>query len=187
MTGTPEPMVMSVATTLTLDTIVGADYHQINEDGDYSASPVTLLDMIVNQTARQLVAQIVRDETRFKGVRATVREQLEKAIGERIAPMLDEAFAGPIPKTNGYGEQHGTTTLRELVIEVAHSKLARSGRSSYDKTPLDKALEEATTAIISKELAEEVAAVKAQIRSAVKSVATEHLTVALAKQLGVEK
>lgn len=181
-----EQLKVDVAFGLTLDTEFGHGLRYDSEGEPYSAS-VTLGDLVVQEAARQLAAKLTADEQRYRTLRTLSADRIRELIDERIQPMLDEAFAAPIPLTNTYGEPTGKTkTLREMVIDTAREVMNRRTDSyGRNKSVLETKLEEVTIKVVSKELQGEIDAQKAQIRSALKDSAASVLAAAMAKQAGV--
>ncbi len=170
------PFDIDVQFKLNLDTAVDTTYRQTSEDGFSPTGPVTIRDMIVERVATQLTDRIIKDATRYDGMRARVTSMLDAAVIERITPMLDAAFEAPIQKTNQYGEPQAgkTTTLRELVIESAQSQMTRrTDRYGNGKSVLETALEAITAAAIANELKVEIAAAKAKVRAQVAAIMAE--------------
>lgn len=188
---TAEPINIDVSFPITLDTIVEhRPTVRYDHDGDPYGGPaegVPLIDAIIDRAAEQIVRLLVQDD-RYKSWRTEAMGRMRQKIDERIKPIIDQAFEGPIPLTSSYGEPTGkTTTLRELVVEAAHSHMKRNRGARYDseKSPFDKAIERCTSKVIEAELAAEVTAAKATIQATIKNAAANVLTAAVAKQLGV--
>ena len=168
---------------LDFDSIIGERHY---EDGEFgvqpnSVEPYRFGDMIVSEVARQLTRTLT-DEIR-SDLRRQVKERTTALIDERLAPMVDDILAGPIQLTNAYGEPSGKpVSMRDLVLERVSKHLTRtSNRSSYDKTPFDKALDETTAAAVSKELADEVKAARDEIRTKIRATASSVLADAIVK------
>lgn len=179
----PEPVKIDVAFPLNLDTEMTGRYRQVTED-DYTRTEVTLLDLIVEEAARQLVAAASADTRR--DVRRMVHDRTIEMIDARIVPMLDEAFAAPVQRTNEYGEPTGKpTTLRELVIAEAQRTMGRRTDRYGDKPSLlDAALKEVTYKVVQADLKAEVDALKATIRGRFQEVAGQVVADAVAKATG---
>ena len=179
---------INVSLDMDLTTEVAWRYRQVSED-DYATEPTVLGDAIIEAAARQLVEKLATDKDRWRSWQNTVHERMLAAIDARIEPILDEAFTRPIPRTNAFGERVGSgndTTLTELVISEAHAMLRRTNnRSSHDQTPLDKALAQASRAAVEGELAEAIAAAKAEVVDTMRQAAAAALAAQLAKAQGL--
>lgn len=178
-----EHLKIDVAFPLTLDTEITGRYRQTGED-EYARTEVTLLDLIVEETARQFLQSATSEERR--AVRTMVSDRMTTLIDARIAPMIEEAFAAPIMQTNQYGEPTGkTATLRELVIAEAQRVMTRkTDRYNNNPNPLDAAVKAITVKVFSDELAAEVNAAKATIREHMTTTAAAALAGAMAKAVG---
>jgi hypothetical protein len=178
----------SITATLSLglNDEVHTRYRQTGED-DYAASPVTLLELIVEEAARQLMGRIVKDETVYKSLRGQVADAIARGIDARVVPLIEEAFEGPVIRTNAYGEPTGaTTTMRAHIFEVVQGHMRRTNnRSEYDQTVYDKALRRVTADVLANEYATEIDAQKATIRDAYRDAAAAVLAAAQAKAAGL--
>lgn len=180
-------MTINVELGLDLTTEVSWRYRQVSED-DYATEPTVLGDAIIEAAARQLVEKLATDKDRWRSWQTTVHERMLAAIDARIEPILDEAFTRPIPRTNAFGERVGSgndTTLTELVVSEAHAMLRRTNNRGHDQTPLDKALAQASRAAVEGELAEAIAAAKAEVVDTMRQAAAAALAAQLAKAQGL--
>jgi hypothetical protein len=113
-------------------------------------------------------------------IRAEIRAAVDKAIVDRVAPMLD----GPWPLTNQYGEHTGkTTTLREMVVQ----KLTVSAPDSYRRkgTIVEALVEDRLSKELNGALGEELKKAQTQIKAAVDGAVSTKLTEALKSALGL--
>lgn len=177
---------LDVGFALSLDTELPIGRRYSEEDDTY-VDTATLGELIVQETARQLAAKLVSDVTRYQGLKTMAADRVRELIDQRVQPMLDEAFANPIPLTNTYGEPTGKSkTLREMVIETAQTAMnRRTDNYGRNKSVLEEALEKVTVKVLGKELQEEIESQKAQVRAALKDSAASVLAQSMAKQMGV--
>lgn len=181
---TTEPMTINVELGLTLDTPVDYRHRQVGEE-EWATRPVSLIEAILDRAALHLVDQLAKAPT-YRGWKEVVHDRILSAIDERVTPILDEAFAAPLPLTNGFGEPTGkTTTLRELIVAEAHKQLKVNAGRLDGKTPLMKVLEEVTERALTADLKAEVDAAKEQLRAAMKDAAAAVLGSAMAKAQGL--
>jgi len=124
-----------------------------DEDGDRCGGK-TLAEAVV----ASLVTQAAKGEY-STSLKRRVQEVRDEEIRAAIAPILAEAIAKPVTKTNMYGEPTGKeTTLRELILEEARKVWAEPvDRYSRDKgTHLQAAIRKEVLAAFQEEIAEAV-------------------------------
>jgi len=130
-----------------------------DEDGDYVPGG-TLADAI----AHKLVEKFSRSDL-YDGFRDRVQRIRDEEIRTQLTPVIAEALAKPIKRTNSYGESTGTeTTLREVIVDEARKWLStkaddRYGRSSTE-TNLQKMIRDAVEDGFKAEIADAVKAAR---------------------------
>jgi hypothetical protein len=100
-----------------------------DEDGDRVPGG-TLADVI----ARQLVEKFSRSDL-YHGFRDRVQAIRDEEIRAQLAPVIAEALANPIRRTNNYGEQTGAdTTLREVIVDEARKWMTSKATDRYGQS-----------------------------------------------------
>lgn len=156
--------------------------YRYDEDGDRESYEVTIGHLV----ADKVFAALKKDDN-WGGVHRKFLEIRDEEIRKAVQPIVTEAIAGPIQKTNNYGEPTGqSTTVRELVMAEASALLTRSadsyGRGS--ETVLQKFVREQIAAAFTKELAAVVAEEKAKVVAAVRAKAAELIADAVKQGVG---
>lgn len=166
---------------VTLDTPVG-EHRVYDEDGDYTAQPVTLGEAI----AKQVFADIKRGE-RYNSLRDMVENLRAEEIRGQIRPIVEAAVTKPIQRTNMYGSPTGEPiTLTELIVSEAQAYLTkRDDRYGADKrTVIEKLVADAVDKAIRKELSEAIAEEKAKVVAAVRAKAADLIAEAVKAGVG---
>jgi len=137
---------------------------------------VTLADLVVDK----LVAEFKRSDD-WGGLRDTINRVREEEIRAQLAPVIAEAVNNPIVHTSVYGEPTGkTTTLRELIVKEAREALTRRsdnyGRSN--ETNLSKIVRAEVERVFTKEVADTVKKVRAQVVGQIGDTAKDQITAA---------
>jgi hypothetical protein len=140
----------------------------------------TFGDVIVNRAASVLLDRERESVGKFRALVAVIAES---EVRDAIRPMIDQALAEPIQKTNTYGGPIGEAMpLREHIVEIARAALDTQVGRDYDKkTSLLRAiLAEEVERVLRRELGEALAAAKAEVTAAVReqgaAVITETIT-----------
>lgn len=147
--------------TVNVESIDLSDYIDTHLDEDGGRVPGgTLADLVI----RQLVDKAMRAGT-WKGVIERVQAVREDEIRAQLAPVIAEAIAKPIKRTNGYGEATGAeTTLREVIVDEARKWMNTKSDDRYGQTGsvtnLQKMIRVAVEETFQKEIAAEVKAAK---------------------------
>lgn len=139
--------------TVNVDSIDLGEYIDSHYDSDGDRVPAgTLGDAVV----RQLVEKFSRSDV-YKGLAERVRTLRDEEIRTQLAPVITEALASPIKRTNSYGEKTGEdTTLREVIVAEARTWLnskkddnyGRSTNGTHLQVMIRKAVEDAFQAEI---------------------------------------
>ena len=148
----------------------------------YNDEPQTVLDCIIREAGTQLLNQLERDAR--DGLRRTVKDITAEVIRGRVTTLIDEALTEPLQRTNDYGEPIGPpTTLREQIMKIAREQLKPTGQRNSFATDkgIDTALKTVTASVVGRELADEVAAAKADLRGRLAASAAEALSAAIVK------
>ena len=146
---------------LDLNEKIGGYY---DEDGDYVGSKT-----VAGAVIAKLVERAVKGDS-YSGLKKRVEQIRDEAILAAIEPVIAEALAKPLQKTNSYGEPVGSeTTLRDLIMERVRKTLGISTEDSYrngryeHSTTLEKLVRAQVDAAIHEEIAEAVKAVKDEV------------------------
>jgi hypothetical protein len=180
---------IAVGVDIHLNTVVAEE--QVGEE-DYGEGrmkpiyePVTLLDIIIESAARQLVDKITRDAD-WGSTRDAVLKIRRDIITEAVTPSVMAALEAPLRRTNTYGEPFGVeSTMREILTEeatrIAQAQLKMGDRfnSSGSKTAMEKVLSECVAATIEKELRMTMEDAKKTVRDKVATSTSEVLAKAI--------
>jgi hypothetical protein len=146
--------------------------------------------------AGAVVAKLVEQATKgdyYSSLKIRVEEIRDEAILAALEPIIAEALAKPLVKTNSYGEQVGPeTTLRDLIMERVRKTLGISTEETYRNgryersTTLEKLVRTQVDAAIKEEVAEAVKAAKdavpAQLGASIGDTVASAVRDALAKK-----
>lgn len=145
-----------------------------DEEGYPIGRSATIADLVAEKIADRLVRE---NNSYYKSLRERVNMKIDALITERVKPLVDEAIAKPIRKTNTYGEPTGAeTTLTEMIIDGARKWLEAPTGDSYDrnrKPMARKLVDEAVGAALTKELAMAIAAEREKVVIAVRTQAAD--------------
>jgi hypothetical protein len=153
-----------------------------NADGEREDYDLTLGHVV----AEKVFAALKRDDN-WGGVHRKFLEIRDEEIRKAVQPIVVDALAGPIQKTNSYGEATGaTTTMRELIIgEVGRALTEKADRFNRDgPTLLGKEVTNTVRAMLDAELKAVFDAEKAKIVAAVKNKAADLIADAVAQGVG---
>lgn len=166
-----------------LNTVLGEEIAYYNpETEETERRPQTLADLV----AKKVTALLTKDDS-WGGLRKRFLQIRDEEMRTAVKPIVAEALAGPIQKTNRYGEPTGaTTTMRELIIaEVSKALHEKADRfSSSGPTFLHKAVAETVRAMLDAELKAVFDAEKAKIVAAVKDKAADLIADAVKQGVG---
>lgn len=166
-----------------LTTVVGERSRYDHNLEESVTQEVTLGD----EVAKRITARLTKDEA-YPGLRQRFLTIRDEEIRKALEPIVTDAIAGPIQKTNNYGEPSGgTTTLRELIMaeaqRLATAKVGDGYRGS-NETVLAKFVREQIAAAFTKELAAVVAEEKAKVVAAVRAKAADLIAEAVKQGVG---
>jgi len=154
-----------------------------HETGAVETRGKTLGDLVAEQITQKLVA-----DDHYREMRKRYLKVRDEEIRAAVAPVVAEALAGPIQKTNSFGEPTGQqTTMRELIMAETQrlvSKGTDSGYSNRRKTFLQELIEKETGRLFAAELSAVMAAEKEKVVAAVRSAGAELLAEAVKKGIG---
>jgi hypothetical protein len=97
---------------------------------DDSRRPETLADLV----ADRLVQRLVTDRDSWGGFSATVLKIRDDEIRKAVAPLIAEALARPVVRTNTYGEAvpgAAATTLAEIIADEARKAFTAKASNDY--------------------------------------------------------
>jgi hypothetical protein len=163
--------------TIGLDTPVTRIPRYSGDPDDEPEDATTLRDLIIERAAAQL-SHASRDVT--EKVRARAIEMVEEGMRERVAALIEDTLTNPIRQTNTWGEPTGEpTTLRSLIIKEGQSWLVRpiprdgsGGRYNRDDATKASAavlIRDTVDSVMSRELADQVAAAKQMVKERVQT------------------
>lgn len=153
----------------------------VREDTEYGPA-VKLGDLVI----AELVQRYMRTED-WPTLRKRVTEIRDEEIRAQVTPMITEAVARPVQKTNTYGEPIGeATSLREVVIDEARKILQGTKGDSYNRKEglgrqliremVEKELRTELTEVIKEERQKVVNAVRAQAAELITEAVTKGVT-----------
>lgn len=181
---------------LDIDKHLHSEYRQVGEE-DFAPVPSTLETLVLNLAAQKLLTQTGilsgadRDYTTkrlslVQELRDRVNTIRDEEIRVQVKPIIAEALAGQIRKTNAYGEPTGqTTTLREIIGKEAERILARKDGDSYGHKGTIEALirEQVQTAFV-KEMKAEMDKARQEMVAAVREQGSKILAETIQKMAG---
>jgi len=151
-------------------------------DGEREECEVTLGHLVADR-----VTAALRQDDSWGGVKKRFLDIRDEEIRAAVQPIVAEALAGPIQKTNGYGEPTGTaTSIRELIMEEASALLTKPA-DSYGRgreTVLQQFVRKEISVAFTKELAAVVAEEKAKVVAAVRAKAADLIADAVKQGVG---
>jgi hypothetical protein len=155
-----------------------------DDDGQYTG---TIQHAIVAEAARQYRQHIGNEIV--SDIRREIKAAREEAIREAMTPIVAEAMAAPIRKTNHYGEPTGPeTTLRELVIEEVKKFLSEPTGDAYArdrKSLAQKLVAEEVNRVVSAELKAAINEAKVEAVAVVRDEAAAVVTARLREKLAI--
>lgn len=131
---------------VTLETVV----HEASEYGPGA----TVADLV----AAQIVERVVRDGV-WTSFRDRVTEIRDEEIRAGVQPLIAEALASPMRRTNSYGEATGPeTTLRQIIADEARRIVTKPADSySSKRSILQEIVHKQVRETFAGEVADEVA------------------------------
>lgn len=150
----------------------------VREDSEY-APAVKLGDLVVGE----LVQRYMQTED-WPSLRKRITQVRDEEIRALVLPIIAEAVAKPVQKTNTYGDPIGeATSLREVILDEARKLLQGAKGDSYNrKEPLGRQLiREMVDKELRAELAEAIKAEREKVVAAVRAQAAELITEAVTK------
>lgn len=158
---------------LELDVAALTDAYVEEGQSVWDEEPPRLSDHITNAVADKIAKTIEAD------IRAAVQQRVEAEVASQVEKIL----AGPIVRTNSYGEPISgpAKSLREMVTEEATKELTKSRGSGYDRNPsvLDRVIKGQVEQVLAKELNDEIARAKAEVKGAVHGKVSDVITDAI--------
>ncbi|WP_045746422.1 hypothetical protein [Actinoplanes rectilineatus] len=165
-----------------LATVVNTEAYYDDERDERVPAARTLGEVVAEKISARLTA-----DDQWPTLRSRFLELRDEAIREAIVPIVQQAIAQPLTKTNTYGEQTGQTiTMTELIIEET-TKYLNKPADSYSRngeTTLQKWLRDQVATVLGKELAAVMAAEKAKVVDAVRAKAADLIAEAIKQGLG---
>jgi hypothetical protein len=142
---------------ISLATIVDQAYAYGDESGPHDRTVGELV-------AEMIVDRLVQDRERWFELSKTVTDVKREVIREAVRPMVEQAIAGPIQKTDSYGDPVGKpTTLREVIVAEARSAVNTRDRYDGDRTFLQKTVSEEVRKAFATEIKDAVAQARAAV------------------------
>lgn len=153
-----------------------------DEDGD-PVGKATLQDAVIQEAARQVVADIDREARQEIG--RVTREVVSAQVNALVVEHVQQVMSQPIQRTTGWGEKQGEpVSILELIrVELEKFLTLKPGRrDSYNSNPqcLADVISDATRDAMNRELREEVAKAKKNVHNAVTEAALSAAVAALA-------
>lgn len=183
MTEPIEPI--TVTMNIDLTTEVGTHYTQVGED-DYRNEPETLGDRVAHLLAEKVYQQAKSSlADTWPATNHRYGDAIDKAIEERVAAEL----ARPVTPTDGYGHPKGEpTTLGEVIDQrIAQWLSQRTGDSFSNNrtTNLQKLINDAVGAALTRDINGAIDAAKLEVTAAVKAQAAQVLAETLTRAAGI--
>lgn len=178
-----------ITLSLDLDSYL-AVHRGYDEDGESIQSPTTVEDIVLRIAADSIVRHVMRDGYDWRGdLRNRVGSIRDDLIAEKLRPDIDAAFAGPVQKTNTYGDPVGEpVTMREVIVGRVEEWLKSSDRDSYRNpkglTKPQQLIAEEVDRVLAREMKEAIAAAKAEVVAAVQAKGAELLAQTIAAMAG---
>lgn len=164
-------------------------FHGYDEDGEERVEPQTLEDIVLEQATRHVVAKIGQEKL-YQSHRERIMAIRDEVIREKITSVIEDALAGPLVKTNSYGEPTGqSTTLREVIMQEVGKALTVASRDNGfgnpPKTVVQEFIAKQVRAEVDKELRAALDAAKAEVVGAVRGQAAAVITQTITNLAGV--
>jgi hypothetical protein len=148
---------------------VGTSYEDEHEE------PFTLADAIAEKVAADL-----RKDNHWPDLKTRVAQIRDEEIREHLRPIVADAVAAPIKRTNVYGEPTGQqVTLIEHIVTEAQAMLNRPVDGSRSQTLVQKLIREQVDRALVAELRAAVTDEKTKVIAAIRNKAAELLTEAI--------
>ena len=164
---------------ISLSTVVDQALGYDDEGGPYVAGERTVAHLV----AEIIVDRLVQERDRWYELRQTVTEIKREVIREAVRPMVEQAIAEPIQKTNSFGDAvSGPTTLREVIVDEARKVISSKDPNDYrgDKgTFLVRVVREEVAAALRAEIADAVKQAKASVAGEIGSQVAAAVTNAM--------
>lgn len=164
--------------TIGLDTPVEDIRRWSGDPEDPEPEPAQTIRDVIVERAASMLAHSSRDLNRKVQERAM--QMVEEGMRARVDALIEETLTNPVRKTNDWGEPVGEpTTLRAMVLKEAQGWLTRqpsrdgSRYRSDDATKASAAelVQKTVDEVMSRELAEQVKAAKAEVQKRVQTTA----------------
>lgn len=173
---------MSEPITITIDLDLDrhlAEHRGFDHEGEPVSGPTTVEDVVLGLVVDRLVNRFVSGRGAWDNtVRDRVNEVTHEVIVEKITPMVTDAIAAGVQKTNSYGEPIGEpVTMRDVIVATAKEWLEKPtndyGRDR--KTRLQALLHDEVERAMKAELKATIDAAKAEVEAAVREKGAEVL------------
>jgi hypothetical protein len=128
------------------------------------------------------VARVIADRVSNYDIRAAIESEIRNVASEKAREVIADVLAGPIQRSDSYGNAKGEpTTVREMVMVEVDKWMKLPGRDSYSSNPtMGDALKKIVDEILRDELKGTIAAAKKKVSEEVLRLAVEGAAAALA-------
>ena len=127
------------------------------------------------------VAEIIANRATSYDIRALVESEVRNLARSMAGATVTEVLAGPIQRTDGYGNHRGeTTTVREMVLAAVEEWMRLPKGDSYRNPSMGESLKKLVDEILRKELQPTIDAAKKKVSEEVLRLAVEGAAAALA-------
>jgi hypothetical protein len=164
---------MKVELDIDIDSLLAPAYSGCDEDGPVYGKPRTIAEVIAEEAAAQLLHKLTNEETRDLYHRVAL--VTDEEIKAQVRPLIAEALARSIQKTNQFGESTGQpTTLSEAIMAEVQRQLTKPtqgdsyGGSMRRKTLVQEIIGAEVERTIRRELADEISKARAQVSAAIR-------------------
>lgn len=157
---------------------------QYKYDEEVNTVEAILLDM----AAKQLLNRTLDNEAKHQ-LAVRVREIRDLNILEQIQPLVAEAIAQSVQRTDGYGKPVGEpVTIADEVVRVATEHLRSGGtpHSGRSKTVIQSLIESEVERVISREFKASLDAGKAELSAALKERGAQVLSETIVRMAGAQ-
>lgn len=166
-------------TDIGIDSIVG-EHRTVDGDGDYCTAPLTLGEAV----AKHVAEEAMKDDS-YRTLRREVLEVRTEEVRRQLEPVVAEAIASPVKRTNQFGEEVGdATTLNALIVKEARELLAKRDDYGRGNTLLQRTVRAEVEKALRSELAEVLKEEKEKVVAAVRASAAELISEAVKRGIG---
>jgi hypothetical protein len=154
----------------------------IESDGETHGhmEPVTLREAVIQRVAGDVLTRMAHEDR--AAILRRISEIRAEVIRELVTPILEEAVASGVQRTNTFGEPTGPVKpLRDIVLEEARAALTK--REYHDRpTFVEKVVREEVQRTIREELQAEIKAEAEKAKAAIRAKAAELIAEEAAKR-----